>query len=75
MLDVKSIINRDPEIFGGEPVFAGTRVPVKFLFEHLRKGIPLTEFLDGFPSVKREQAEAVIALAEQHIDDWYESAA
>jgi len=75
MLSVKEIINRDPEIFGGEPVFAGTRVPVKFLFMHLRKGIPLVEFLDGFPTVSRAQAEAVIELAEDHIDDWYESAA
>lgn len=75
MLAIKDIINRDPEIFGGEPVFAGTRVPVKFLFMHLRKGIPMDEFLEGFPTVSRAQAEAVIELAEHHIEDWYESAA
>ena len=75
MLDIKEVINRDPEIFGGEPVFANTRLPVKFLFMHLRKGITLDEFLEDFPTVSRTQAEAAIELAELHIDDWYESAA
>ncbi len=75
MLDLKDIINRDPEIYGGETVFTGTRVPVKFLFMHLRKGIALDEFLEDFPTVSRQQAEAAIEFAEQHVDDWYESAA
>lgn len=47
----------------GEPCFAGTRVPVKILFDHLRAGDPLSEFLEGFPPVTREQAVGVIDLA------------
>lgn len=50
------LINIDPEIMGGEPVFMGTRVPVNSLTDHLAAGISLDEFLDDFPSVSREQA-------------------
>jgi uncharacterized protein (DUF433 family) len=51
---------RDPEVLGGTPVFAGTRVPVQTLWEYLRAGQSLDEFLDDFPTVTRRQAEAVI---------------
>ena len=47
----------------GTPVFTGTRVPVDSLIHHLRTGSTLEEFLDDFPSVRREQAEAFLALA------------
>jgi uncharacterized protein (DUF433 family) len=47
----------------GEPCFRGSRVPVQILFDHLRCGDPMDEFLDGFPPVTREQAVAVIDLA------------
>jgi uncharacterized protein (DUF433 family) len=57
----------DPERLGGEPVFKGTRVPVRSLFEHLRGGIPLEEFLDDFEGVTKAQAEAVLELAELNI--------
>lgn len=60
----KKIINRDPEILGGTPVFTGTRVPVESLIDHLKAGVSLDEFLDDFPSVRREQAEAFLELAE-----------
>ena len=60
-----SIIQSDPEILGGTPVFKGTRVPVETLFDHLEKGIPLDEFLDDFPSVTKEQAIKVLELAEK----------
>lgn len=46
----------------GEPCFAGTRVPVKILFEHLEAGEPLSVFLEDFPSVTREHAVAVLEL-------------
>jgi uncharacterized protein (DUF433 family) len=62
---VSSVVSQDPEILGGEPVFAGTRVPVKGLFDHLEAGDSIEEFLEGFPSVKREQ---VIALLEEARD-------
>jgi len=53
-------IEVDPEIMSGEPVFRGTRVPVKSLFEHLEDNISLDEFLDYFPTVRREDALAVL---------------
>jgi len=59
---VKDAINVDHEILGGTPVFKGTRIPIKVLFDHL-EGSSLEEFLKGYPSVSREQAEAVIAWA------------
>jgi uncharacterized protein (DUF433 family) len=59
---VSSVVSQDPDVLGGEPVFAGTRVPVKSLFDHLEAGDSIDYFLDGFPSVKREQ---VIALLEE----------
>lgn len=55
------LITRDPEILGGTPVFAGTRVPVKALFDYLESGDSLDTFLEGFPSVSREQAVALLA--------------
>jgi uncharacterized protein (DUF433 family) len=50
----------DPQILGGTPVFKGTRVPVQSLFDHLKAGDSIEVFLDGFPSVKREQVVAVL---------------
>jgi uncharacterized protein (DUF433 family) len=50
----------DPEILGGTPVFIGTRVPVRILFEHLEAGDSLDVFLDDFPSVSRELAVQVL---------------
>ena len=60
-------IERDPARLGGVPVFRGTRVPVKSLFDHLRAGDSLEIFLDDFPGVSRQQAEAVSDLAGQHL--------
>ena len=57
------IVHSDPEILGGTPVFVGTRVPVQTLMDYLEEGSSLNEFLDHFPSVKREQAIAVLELA------------
>ncbi len=55
-------ITIDKETAGGVPVFKGTRVAIKTLFDYLEES-SLDEFLNGFPSVSREQAEAVIELA------------
>lgn len=54
----------DPEILGGTPVFAGTRVPVRILFEHLEAGDPLDVFLGDFPTVSREVAVQVLVDAQ-----------
>jgi uncharacterized protein (DUF433 family) len=59
------IIHSDPEILGGTPVFVGTRVPVKTLYDYLEAGDSLSEFLDDFPSVTREQAVAALELARE----------
>jgi uncharacterized protein (DUF433 family) len=77
---VKNIINIDEDILGGIPVFSGTRVPIESLFMHLEKGISLDEFLEDFPSVTREQAVALLVLAEKivtskNIEKIYETAA
>jgi uncharacterized protein (DUF433 family) len=52
----------NPKRLSGEPCFAGTRVPIKALFDYLEGGEPLDEFLEGFPPVTREQAVAVLEL-------------
>ena len=53
-------VERDPERMGGVWVFRGTRVPVSALFENLKDGASIGEFLEWFPSVKRSQVEAVL---------------
>lgn len=58
-----SLIERNPEILGGTPVFTGTRVPVRTLMEHLEAGDRLEDFLDDFPTVTREQAVALLERA------------
>jgi uncharacterized protein (DUF433 family) len=59
----EQIISCDEEVMGGTPVFAGTRVPVESLIAHLKAGDCLDDFLEGFPTVSREQAEAFLELA------------
>lgn len=54
------IVSRDPEVMSGELVFAGTRVEVKTLVDYLKSGHPLDDFLEGFPTVGREQTEAYL---------------
>jgi uncharacterized protein (DUF433 family) len=63
---VSKVITQDPDILGGEPVFTGTRVPVKSLFDHLEAGDSIDDFLDGFPSVKREQVIALLEESKAH---------
>jgi uncharacterized protein (DUF433 family) len=63
------VFHSDPEIMGGAPVFVGTRVPVKTLFDYLEGGCPLDEFLDHFPSVDRKKAVAALHLAAENLID------
>ena len=65
MPNTSLIVHRDPEILGGTPVFVGTRVPVKSLYDHLEAGDSLDEFLASFPSVSRQQAVAALELARE----------
>ena len=62
-----AIINRNPAILGGTPVFTGTRVPIRILMEHLESGYDLSYFLEHFPSVSREQAVQLIELATEKL--------
>ncbi len=55
MLKNTLIITVSPDIMGGTPVFAGTRVPVQTLLDYLKAGESIDDFLDGFPTVRREQ--------------------
>jgi uncharacterized protein (DUF433 family) len=61
--DLRSIIHSDPEIHSGDPVFVGTRVPVRTLLDYIEGGDSLDVFLDNFPSVTREQAVAFLEEA------------
>lgn len=58
-----SVVKSDPEILSGTPVFVGTRVPFRSLIDYLEAGRTLAEFLDDFPTVKREQAVAALEEA------------
>ena len=65
MNNIKNLITIDNEILGGQPVFKNTRVPIESLFMHLEKGISMDEFLDDFPTVTKEQAVAILEIAEK----------
>lgn len=60
----EKIVISDKDILGGVPVFTGTRVPIQSLIDHLKAGDTIEEFLEGFPSVKREQIENFLEIAQ-----------
>ncbi|MEX2579209.1 MAG: DUF433 domain-containing protein [Verrucomicrobiales bacterium] len=64
-----SEVVKDPDILGGLPVFAGTRVPVKNLFDALIGGDTIEAFLEDFPTVRLEQVKGVLAEARYAIED------
>ena len=63
-MNTSDLITIDPEILGGTPVFKGTRVPVKTLFEYLEGNYTLDEFLECFPTVTREMARKMLERSE-----------
>jgi uncharacterized protein (DUF433 family) len=63
------VISRSPDIMSGAPVFAGTRVPVQTIIDYLAGGHPLSEFLDDFPTVSREQALELLARIKEMVKD------
>jgi uncharacterized protein (DUF433 family) len=65
---MEKVIQIDPDILGGTPVFWGTRVPVKNLFDYLETGETLDSFLGDFDSVRREQALRVLELSKKLIE-------
>ncbi len=62
-------ITIDPEIMSGVPVFIGTRVPVSALLENLEAGVSLDEFLENFPTVRRQDAISVLAYFRAELND------
>ncbi len=76
-MTIKEAINVDPEILGGAPVFSGTRISIKTLFDYLETS-SLEDFLEGHPTVSKEQAEKVIEWSSElmlSVLQQYESAA
>ena len=67
MLTQSEVISTDREILAGEPVFAGTRVPLRNLFDYLEAGDSLEIFLDAFPDVTRDQAVAALEIAREAV--------
>ena len=64
---IEELIERNPEKMSGTPVFSGTRVPIKHLFDYLEGGESLEKFLDEFPTVSREQALAVLSASRESL--------
>ena len=62
-MNISEILSVDKDILGGQVVFTGTRVPVETIFDHLEAGVSLDEFLDDFPTVSKEQAVALLDIA------------
>jgi uncharacterized protein (DUF433 family) len=61
--DMKTdVVNINPEILGGTPVFKGTRVPIETLFDHLESGVTIDVFLDDYPTVTKKQVIQVLEL-------------
>jgi len=58
------VVTISSKVQGGLPCFAGTRVPISSLFDHLRKGYTVDEFIADFPTVSKEQVEGLLDLAE-----------
>lgn len=70
------LVRRSDDILGGTPVFAGTRVPIRTLFDYLEEGDTLEEFLDDFPAVSKEHAVKVLEKAKEiMLTQEYESVA
>ncbi|WP_309737731.1 MULTISPECIES: DUF433 domain-containing protein [unclassified Chamaesiphon] len=67
MPDRISIVSTSPDIMGGTPVFSDTRVPVQTLFDYLKAGESIDDFLDGFPTVTREQVIGLLEAARKQL--------
>lgn len=63
MASMSDVVNIDPEILGGTPVFSGSRVPIESLFDYLKRGRSIDYFLEQFPTVRREQVEELLETA------------
>ena len=66
-MDIKDLVEVDPEKMSGTPVFTGTRVPINHLFDYLEGGDTIDEFLDQFPTVSRVQVLGVLELSKESL--------
>ncbi|HWL93145.1 MAG TPA: DUF433 domain-containing protein [Phycisphaerae bacterium] len=66
-MDIRELITSDSDILGGTPVFKGTRVPVKSLFDYLEDNYTLDEFVECFPTVSREMARNILECCEAQL--------
>ncbi len=64
----EDIVSRNPRLMNGALVFAGTRVPVDILIDHLAAGVSLDDFIEGFPDVGRKQAVAYLEMARESVE-------
>jgi uncharacterized protein (DUF433 family) len=62
-----NVVTINSKVQGGVPCFSGTRVPVSSLFDHLKKGYSVDEFLSDFPTVSKAQIDAVLDLADADV--------
>lgn len=67
MLALSEIMNSSPDVMGGTPVFAGTRVPIQTLLDYLKAGESIYDFLEGFPTVTKEQVIGLLEEAEKRL--------
>ena len=74
-MNIKDVVNIDPERMSGVPCFTGTRVPINHLFEFIESGETLDEFVQQCPSVSRDQATAALELSKESLLANYEVAA
>lgn len=74
-MNIKEVVEVDPEKMSGAPVFTGTRVPINHLFDYLGAGDSVDVFLEDFPTVTREQALAALELSRERLLTEYETAA
>lgn len=65
--NISKFISSDLEVLGGTPVFKGTRVPVSILFDYLKGGDSLQDFLENYPTVKKSTAKKVIELSAENL--------
>ena len=62
-----TVVSSSPDVMGGTPVFAGTRVPIENLLDYLEGGESIEDFLEGFPSVSREQVITFLEETKAHV--------
>lgn len=74
-MDIKDLVEVDPEKMSGTPVFTGTRVPINHLFDYLEAGDSFEVFLNDFPTVSRAQAVGVLRLMRERLLTEHETAA